>query len=55
MVKEVVLGKKRVYQCDDCKLIYKDKRFAEQCEEWCTVHHSCNLAITKNKLDIGDL
>ncbi len=51
MVKECILHKRRVYQCQDCKLYYKDKRWAEKCEEWCLAHHTCNIAITKHKLN----
>ena len=36
------------YICDDCKLRYKEKIFAEKCEEWCLAHHSCNLEITRH-------
>ncbi len=34
--------------CDDCKLKYKEKNWAEKCEEWCLAHHSCNIAITRH-------
>lgn len=51
MVKEVRLNKRRVYECEDCKLIYPDKKWAEKCERWCIKHHTCNISITKHKLD----
>ena len=49
MVKEVILKQENFYQCEDCKLIYKDKKWAKKCEKWCIKNHTCNLAITKNK------
>ena len=51
MVKGLIINKKIVYQCEDCKLFYKDKKWAEKCEEWCMTNHTCNIAITKYKLD----
>lgn len=51
MVREIILNKKRTYQCEDCKLIYEDKKRAEKCEEWCMKHHTCNIAITSHKLN----
>jgi hypothetical protein len=50
MVKEVILNKKKDYQCEDCKLIYKEKRWADKCEKWCKKHKSCSLEITKHKI-----
>ena len=50
MVKEIVLNKKKDYQREDCKLIYKIKAWAEKCEKWCLKNHSCNISITKSRL-----
>ncbi len=47
MVNEIIKNKNKVYQCDACKLFYKDKSLAEKCENWCKLHHSCNLEIIK--------
>lgn len=38
------------YQCDDCKLLYKEKSWAEKCEEWCFKYKSCNIEITKHRV-----
>ncbi len=46
MVKEVA-GK---FLCEECGLFYKDKSFADKCEEWCAKHNSCNLEITKHAI-----
>ena len=50
MVKEIFLNKQKGYQCEDCKLIYKDKKWAEKCEKWCIKNKSCNLEITKHAI-----
>lgn len=36
------------YQCEECKLIYKEKDWAKKCQVWCKEHHSCNLEIIKH-------
>ena len=44
----VKLNKKnKCSQCEECKMIYKNKKWAEKCEAWCKKNHSCNLEITK--------
>jgi len=47
MVKEI----NNNYQCEECKLIYKDKSVAKKCEKWCKENKSCNLEITKYALN----
>jgi hypothetical protein len=34
-----------LFQCEECKLLYKEKTMAEKCEDWCKGHKSCNLEI----------
>ncbi len=43
--------KQRLYQCNICKLNYKEKEWAEKCEDWCRKYKSCNLAITRHALE----
>lgn len=50
MVKEILKNNNKVYQCEECKFIYKNKNLAEKCEQWCKKHHSCNLEIIKHAL-----
>ena len=50
MVKEKVFQGKKAYQCNDCKLLYEDKKWAEKCEAWCLANHACNLEITKHRI-----
>ena len=41
---------KQKYQCTICKLYFKNKEWAQKCEDWCAQNKSCNLAITKKAL-----
>lgn len=41
------------YECPECGLEYKEKKWAEKCEEWCSKHKSCNLEITKQAIKKG--
>lgn len=50
-MKKIVLGR---YECKKCKLLYKDKKWAEKCEEWCKEYKSCSLDITKHAINKGD-
>lgn len=54
MVKVIALNNK-VHQCEDCKLMYNDKKNAEKCEKWCLKHHSCNIKITKYAINKFEL
>ncbi|MFC1988798.1 hypothetical protein ACFLVJ_03085 [Chloroflexota bacterium] len=45
MVKEVGQNGKTLYICEECGMAYKEKAWAQKCEEWCHEHHSCNLEI----------
>src|SRR5574337_1367852 len=38
---------KKLYQCPECGLHYKDKKTADKCAAWCSKYKSCNLEITK--------
>lgn len=38
------------FECEECKLLYKEKMWAEKCEAWCTKNKSCNLEITKHSV-----
>ena len=44
------------YQCEECKLFYRDREWAEKCEIWCKENKSCNIEITnhaENKVRLG--
>ena len=42
---------KQYYQCKDCLLLYEDKKWAEKCEKWGLKNHTCNISITKHKVN----
>ena len=48
MVKELQKNKEKKYQCEECKLYYLNREWAEKCEAWCRAHHSCNLEIIEH-------
>ena len=50
MVKQIKKQEKTFYQCEECKLIYRDKIWAEKCEDWCKENNSCNIEITKHSV-----
>ena len=52
MANKTIHKGKDVYQCDECKFIYKDRKLAEKCESWCKRNKSCNLNITKHAIKI---
>lgn len=39
-----------LWACEECGLKYKDRYWAERCEEWCREHKSCNLEIIKHSV-----
>ena len=50
MVTQKYIKSKKVYQCDECLLLYADEKDAKACEDWCKGNKSCNLEITKKAL-----
>lgn len=52
MVKEKIKDNVKLYQCEVCKLYYREKEWAERCQEWCEKHNSCNLEITSHAIKI---
>lgn len=46
----MVTKKRDRFQCDVCKLWYKELEWAEKCEAWCRKTNSCNLEITKHAI-----
>ena len=52
MVKEVKKSGKIYFQCEICKFFYKDKKWAQKCEDFCKKHKSCSIEITKHSVKI---
>ncbi len=50
MVKEIEKQGRKFYQCEDCKLLYEDRIWAQKCEKWCKKTNSCNLEITNHAI-----
>lgn len=38
------------YKCQECGLEYKEKKWAEKCQDWCSKYKSCNLEIIKHAI-----
>lgn len=38
------------YKCPECRLLYKEKEWAQKCQAWCLKYKSCNLEITKHAI-----
>ncbi len=52
MVKQLTKGKNKYYQCEECKLFYKDENMAKKCQIWCKKHNSCNLDLIKYSVKV---
>jgi len=50
MVKTVNKHTEKYYVCTECNFAYKEKTWAEKCENWCKEKHSCSLEITKQAI-----
>ncbi|NHV97574.1 MAG: hypothetical protein HA494_07315 [Thaumarchaeota archaeon] len=54
MVRSIIKGHQILYECEECHLLYREKTWAERCEEFCTKHHACSLEITKHAVRLDD-
>lgn len=50
MVKEIKKNKTIYFECEECRLLYKEKVCATKCQEWCSKNKSCNLNIIKHAI-----
>jgi len=41
----------QTFFCEICGLHYATKELAEKCQEWCSKHNSCNLAIAMQSIE----
>ena len=48
MVKEIKKNEETLYICETSGFAYKQKEWAEKCQQWCKEHQSCNLEITQH-------
>ncbi len=52
MVKEVEKQGKTYFQCEECGFYYKERGWAEKCEDFCKKNNSCSLEITKHSVKV---
>ncbi|MFB0543279.1 MAG: hypothetical protein ACETVR_00710 [Candidatus Bathyarchaeia archaeon] len=45
MVRETFEDGQRLYVCEVCGFMYKEKFWAEKCQDHCTKHRACSLEI----------
>lgn len=50
MVKEIKHNNQKHFYCEVCKLVYKERIWAEKCEEWCKHNSTCNIEITRHSI-----
>ena len=52
MVKKIKKSNKQYFECEECNFIYRDRKTAKECEDYCKKYHSCNTEITKHSIKI---
>jgi hypothetical protein len=52
MVREILQNDGRFYKCEVCSLFYKERSWAEKCEEYCKKYKACSLEITKHSIQM---
>ncbi|MGB9577472.1 MAG: hypothetical protein ACPL4N_03185 [Candidatus Norongarragalinales archaeon] len=50
MVKQETRGNQQCFVCEECGVAYKEKKWAQRCEDWCKKHDSCNLEVIKHAI-----
>jgi hypothetical protein len=53
MVKEIKRDDETLYVCEVCGFKYGERRWAEECEEFCSKHHSCSLEIIRHAVQMN--
>ena len=51
MVKEEVINGKTYYQCEECEFYYKEKEWAQKCDDFCKKYKSCSVELTKHAVN----
>jgi len=52
MVREILRDNKKYYICEECGFAYKDKAWAEKCQDFCSKHHACSTDITRHAVQL---
>lgn len=50
MVKKIKKDEKTLFQCEECKFLYKNKEWAKKCEAYCKKYHGCSIEITAHAI-----
>ena len=50
MVPEICRDGKTFYVCEVCGFLYKEKLWAERCQEYCAKHNACSMDITRHSV-----
>jgi len=48
MAKQEKYEGKNIFACEVCGFGYKEKEYAQKCEDFCKEHSGCSLEITKH-------
>jgi hypothetical protein len=52
MVEETNFNNRIVFKCMKCGWMYKDKKKAQECENYCKEHNACNIKFVKYAIKI---
>jgi len=53
MVRETCKNGEKLYICEVCGFIHRERMWAEKCQDFCTKHNACSLEITSHVVDTG--
>lgn len=45
MVKKIEINGKEIFICEICGLGYENRKIAEECQNYCSIHKACSLEI----------
>jgi len=51
MVREVIKDGKKLYICEVCGLAYKEKSWAEKCQDFCKKYGACSIEIISHAVN----
>ena len=52
MVRKVCQNAKILYACEVCGLLYKERYWAERCQNFCVKLNACSLEITSHAIKV---
>ncbi|MDO8537612.1 MAG: hypothetical protein Q7S21_01885 [archaeon] len=41
----------KFFECNECGMKFKEKTWAQKCENWCKKHHTCHIEIIKHAIE----